>query len=78
MLVRSKKTGKRFVAKKMMLDGLSEKEKEACSSEATLLKSLIHPNIVSYCESFLTRDSLIIIMEYCEGKLLDYLTFCVV
>ena len=38
--------------------------------EAGLLKNLDHPNIVGYKESFLGNNTLIIIMEYCEGKLL--------
>ena len=38
--------------------------------EAGLLKNLNHPNIVGYKESFLGNNTLIIIMEYCEGKLL--------
>jgi len=35
--------------------------------EVNLLRSLEHPNIVSYKESFLSSNQLIIIMEYCEG-----------
>ena len=38
--------------------------------EAGLLKNLVHPNIVNYKESFLGEGTLIIIMEYCEGKYL--------
>ena len=34
LLVRSKKTGRRFVAKKMMLEGLSNKEQESCKTES--------------------------------------------
>jgi hypothetical protein len=36
--------------------------------EVNLLKNLNHPNIVSYKESFLVPEMLIIIMEFCEGK----------
>ena len=36
--------------------------------EAGLLKNLDHPNIVAYKESSLGDNSLIIVMEYCEGK----------
>lgn len=36
--------------------------------EASILKTLDHPNIVGYKESFLGNNSLTIIMEYCEGK----------
>ena len=40
--------------------------------EAGLLKNLVHPNIVEYKESFLSRNSLTIIMEYCEVGDLAY------
>lgn len=72
MLVKNRKTSERSVAKKMMLEGLSEKELEGCKNEILLLKKLQHPNIVEYKESFLTKESLIIIMEYCEGKPITY------
>lgn len=42
--------------------------------EAGLLKNLDHPNIVAYKESFLGHNSLIIIMEYCDGKHINYLS----
>ena len=42
--------------------------------EAGLLKNLNHPNIVAYKESFLGHNTLIIIMEYCEGKLIYHLS----
>ena len=34
-----------------------------------LLKELKHPHIVNYVDSFIEDGELIIIMEYCEGKL---------
>ncbi len=69
MLVSHKKeNGKKYIAKKIMLQGLSPKEQEGCMMEVNLLKNLDHPNIVSYKESFLTSNQLVIVMEYCEGK----------
>ena len=59
---------KKYVAKKVILEGLGPKEQSGCMMEAGLLKNLDHPNIVAYKESFLGNQSLIIIMEYCEGK----------
>jgi serine/threonine protein kinase len=59
---------KKYVAKKVVLEGLGAKEQEGCMLEAGLLKNLDHPNIVGYKESFLGNNSLIIIMEYCDGK----------
>lgn len=58
----------KYVAKKVVLEGLGAKEQSGCMMEAGLLKNLDHPNIVSYKESFLGNNSLIIVMEYCEGK----------
>lgn len=45
---------------------LSAKEKEFSLSEANMMKDLKHANIVQYIESFIEKDVLIIIMEYCE------------
>ena len=59
---------KKYVAKKVILEGLSEKEQEGCMLEVNLLKNLTHPNIVAYKESFLLPGMMIIIMEFCEGK----------
>ena len=61
---------KKYVAKKVILDGLQPKEQANCMMEAQLLKNLEHPNIVGYKDSFLDTRSkiLVIIMEYCEGK----------
>jgi len=42
--------------------------------EVNLLKNLKHPNIVAYKTSFISQGILIIIMEYCEGKLSICLT----
>ena len=56
MLVKHKKTGDRFIAKKVNLSGLSVKEQEGCMMEVNLLKNLQHENIVGYKESFLTSN----------------------
>lgn len=56
------------MAKKIVLDKLNEKERLGALREAELLKSLRHPNIVSYVDSFIVEGSLIIIMEHCEGR----------
>ena len=62
----------KYVAKKVVLMGLEEKEHTNCLLEVNLLKNLKHPNIVEYKESFLTPSQLIIIMEYCEVGDLAY------
>lgn len=61
------KEDKKYVAKKVILEGLSTKEQDNCMLEVNLLKNLDHPNIVAYKESFLTPGMMVIVMEYCEG-----------
>ncbi len=45
----------------------SERDKLSAQQEAQLLKSLKHPNIVSYKESFQVDGFLHIVMLYCDG-----------
>lgn len=56
MLVLHRKEDKKYIAKKINLDGLNAKEQEGCMMEVNLLKNLNHPNIVAYKESFLTSN----------------------
>mmetsp|Transcript_14676 Transcript_14676/g.16236 ORF Transcript_14676/g.16236 Transcript_14676/m.16236 type:complete len:708 (-) Transcript_14676:351-2474(-) len=65
-LVRRRSDGQQFVAKKILLEALEEKEQIAAQKEAQLLKSLNHPNIVRYIDSLIEDGVLYIIMEYCE------------
>ena len=67
-LVRHKHENVKYIAKKVVLEGLGAKEQDGCMLEAGLLKNLDHPNIVAYKESFLGKNNLTIVMEYCEGK----------
>jgi len=55
--------------KVMKIKKLSKTERENCKNEVQLMKQLVHPNIVLYRESFLSKnkDSLCICMEYCDG-----------
>lgn len=71
-LVRHRGENQRYIAKKVMLAGLKNKEKEGAMLEVNLLKDLDHPHIVSYKQSYFTLDLLIIIMEYCEVGDLSY------
>lgn len=71
-MVKNKKDNKEYVAKKIVLGSLSQKEQEGAMLELNLLKNLVHPNIVSYNTSYIDSGILIIIMEYCEGKFLIY------
>ena len=65
MLVESKQNKQKFIAKKIPIEMLTTKEKEAAFQEAQILKSLQHHNIVSYQHSFVNKGTLIIVMEYC-------------
>ena len=42
-------------------------EQETAYQEVALLRRLDHPNIVSYRDNFFMGDTLVIIMQYCEG-----------
>jgi NIMA (never in mitosis gene a)-related kinase len=57
---------RKYVAKKILLGGLSDREQQGAYQEAQLLKSLKHVNIVAYKESFIENEQLIIVMELCE------------
>ena len=61
-----------FVAKKVILGQLTEKEQEGAHLEAELLRKLDHPNIVSYKHSFIEKGILIIIMEFSDHGELTY------
>lgn len=57
-----------YVLKKMNLSRASKRERTSAEQEAKLLSKLKHPNIVSYKDSFETREGyLYIAMQYCEG-----------
>ena len=57
-----------FIAKKIVLGQLTVREQEQALLEAQLLRGLNHVNIVSYRCSFIDKEVLIIIMEFCESK----------
>ena len=61
--------GKIYALKRVLLKGLSKKEKENALNEVRILASVQHPNIISYKEAFLEENpsSLCIIMEYADG-----------
>lgn len=55
-MTNTQENNKKYVAKKVMLEGLEPKEQESCKMEVNLLKSLEHPNIVAYKESFFSPN----------------------
>eukprot|EP00429_Kryptoperidinium_foliaceum_P051244 CAMPEP_0176112812 /NCGR_PEP_ID=MMETSP0120_2-20121206/56656_1 /TAXON_ID=160619 /ORGANISM="Kryptoperidinium foliaceum, Strain CCMP 1326" /LENGTH=549 /DNA_ID=CAMNT_0017447045 /DNA_START=27 /DNA_END=1673 /DNA_ORIENTATION=+ len=66
-LVLSEKDQRYFIAKTIELTCLSKKERETATQEVELLRRLDHPNIVDYQDNFFMSDTLVIIMQYCEG-----------
>jgi len=68
-LVKYKEDDELYVAKKISLEILPEKEIEGAIREATLLKNLKSPHIVGYKNSFYDGTDLIIVMEYCDSTL---------
>lgn len=67
ILVESKSTNERFVAKKITLEHLTPDEQVKAKSEAALLKSFRHQNITEYLGDFVIGNVLHIVMEYCGG-----------
>eukprot|EP00425_Heterocapsa_triquetra_P040341 CAMPEP_0195072640 /NCGR_PEP_ID=MMETSP0448-20130528/16180_1 /TAXON_ID=66468 /ORGANISM="Heterocapsa triquestra, Strain CCMP 448" /LENGTH=206 /DNA_ID=CAMNT_0040104657 /DNA_START=25 /DNA_END=642 /DNA_ORIENTATION=+ len=66
-LVRKLGGESREIAKTIDLTCLSAKERETALQEVSLLRRLDHPNIVEYRDNFFMVDTLVIIMQYCEG-----------
>jgi len=56
-----------LIAKTIDLQCLSAKERDASQQEVALLSRLNHPNIVEYKANFCMGETLVIIMQYCEG-----------
>lgn len=68
-LVENIHTGKQFISKRIPIGILGEQEKRSALQEANLLKNLKHAHIVEYIDSFIEKNLLVIIMEYCSGQL---------
>lgn len=72
ILCKRKVDSKLCIIKQISIKKLSKKEALLTEQEATLLKRLQHPNIVTFWESFVTNSSLHIVMEYADGGDLDH------
>mmetsp|Transcript_6453 Transcript_6453/g.11261 ORF Transcript_6453/g.11261 Transcript_6453/m.11261 type:complete len:532 (-) Transcript_6453:220-1815(-) len=66
-LVQSRIDHQLYVAKKILLAGMSAEQLLATKREVAVLKKLNHPHIVQYIENFIEDEHLIIIMEYCDS-----------
>ncbi|CAM9332534.1 unnamed protein product [Chrysoparadoxa australica] len=66
-LMKDKDTRNLVCTKVIKLKNMPRKEQEATRQEVDLLRRMIHPNIVGYHDSFLYKNCLCIIMEYCDA-----------
>jgi len=55
------------VIKEVALSGMGPKEREDALREAQFLKSLHHPNIIGYVDSWTEAGKLFIAMEFADG-----------
>eukprot|EP00940_MAST-03C_sp_MAST-3C-sp2_P002165 g2165.t1 len=70
--VRRLKDGETYALKEVDMRRLSMREKEDAVNEIRLLASMRHHNIVRYCEAFLEKDKLYIVLEFARfGDLSD-------
>ena len=67
-LVKRKKDNKQYALKSIKMENLSKIEQHNSVNEVRILSSIVHPNIISYKESFWNwnNKTLNIIMEYCD------------
>ena len=65
--VKKKNTNKYYVIKQISLLGLCEQQINEYKSEASLLSSIKSDYVVKYYDSFVEKNYLNIIMEYCDG-----------
>ena len=57
-----------------MIDLTTEEAAKNAYNEPSMLEQLQHPNIVSFYETFVLKDTLYLVMEYCEeGKKFPFL-----
>lgn len=87
MLCRRKRDSSLVVVKELQKTQMSDEDRRASMNEIQVLSMLHHPNIVAYYDSFTVdsakdgglggsnfgNGSLMIVMEYADGKLCDVL-----
>lgn len=67
VLVQHTSDRKLYVMKIIDVSRMERKQKEEALNEVVVLKSLRHPFIVSYRESFMNKGCLCIVMDYADG-----------
>ncbi|KAG8345730.1 putative protein kinase [Trypanosoma vivax] len=69
VLARNNEDGRLYVIKQVDLTKMNKKERQQSLNEALLLKSLHHPNVIHYVDSFLSNrsDHICIVMEYADS-----------
>eukprot|EP01138_Halocafeteria_seosinensis_P016381 gb/GECG01016712.1/.p1 GENE.gb/GECG01016712.1/~~gb/GECG01016712.1/.p1 ORF type:complete len:434 (+),score=43.15 gb/GECG01016712.1/:1-1302(+) len=58
--------GYTYAVKEVNIRKLSAREREDAVNEIRILASIRHKNIIRYCEAFVERDNLYIVMEFAE------------
>uniref|UniRef100_A0A4W3JZR5 non-specific serine/threonine protein kinase n=1 Tax=Callorhinchus milii TaxID=7868 RepID=A0A4W3JZR5_CALMI len=66
-LVKAKAGNMQCVIKEIKTAKMRQKEREASLKEVMFLKKMMHPNIVTFLDSFEEKQNLYIAMEYCDG-----------
>mmetsp|Transcript_42288 Transcript_42288/g.68123 ORF Transcript_42288/g.68123 Transcript_42288/m.68123 type:complete len:551 (+) Transcript_42288:150-1802(+) len=70
-----KPEGKMYALKQLNVQRMSRREKEETLNEVRLLASVVHRNILRFCEVFLEGKHLYIVTEYCGGgDVMSYIT----
>ncbi|CUI12356.1 protein kinase, putative [Bodo saltans] len=68
-LVEDKRSHRPYILKQMPTNGMSDQERARAKQEINVLQKIDHPNVVRYRESFITHDSICIVMEQCASSL---------
>jgi serine/threonine protein kinase len=68
-LVEDKRSRRPYILKQMPTCGMSDQERARAKQEINVLQKIDHPNVVRYRESFITHDSICIVMERCATSL---------
>ena len=56
-----------YVMKQINISGMSPRQRDEAINEVHILNKLESPFIVKYYESFIEKNTLHIVMEFCEG-----------